>query len=380
MPSFWSLPEGKWPVATLLIIVTSVVVTAMASFFPSATYHAFYSSGWEIWWERKWPGLLGSAFVHGGPTHLIFNCYWLWIFGRVLEIRLGTARFLALFLATSWASAIAELSWSGNPGIGLSGVVYAFFGFLLIGRSRDPKLGTALSKDIVILFLVWLVVCFALTYTKVWLIGNAAHVAGLLVGIVIGFAWLRPADLRAKLALVVVALISFVPLFWAPWQELWLAKAAYDALTAHNTERAWPLLESVLAKNPKNSWALKYKIQILLPQHKYKDEVDSLAAALNLEPDNLEYLNQLAWVRATCPDAQVRNGVQAVAYASRLCEIDQWKNAAYLDTLAAAHAEAGDFEEAIKWETKALTVAVNSRSEIQRHLELFRNRQPIREA
>ena len=61
-------------------------------------------------------------------------------------------------------------------------------------------------------------------------------------------------------------------------------------------------------------------------------------------------LNSLAWQLATCPDPTMRDGKKAVDYAQKACEASQWKEANDVDTLAAAYAESGDFDKAVKYE------------------------------
>jgi hypothetical protein len=62
----------------------------------------------------------------------------------------------------------------------------------------------------------------------------------------------------------------------------------------------------------------------------------------------------LAWIRATSADAKYRDGKEAVALAKKACDLTSWKDPEYINTLAAAHAEAGDFDQAVMYQRRVL--------------------------
>lgn len=76
--------------------------------------------------------------------------------------------------------------------------------------------------------------------------------------------------------------------------------------------------------------------------------------AIEVDPNLAIAYNQLAWELATAEQPAIRDGRRAVESALKACELSQWKNSSHMDTLAAAYARAGNFEDAVKWEHKAL--------------------------
>jgi tetratricopeptide (TPR) repeat protein len=85
----------------------------------------------------------------------------------------------------------------------------------------------------------------------------------------------------------------------------------------------------------------------LLRSGRTPEAVESLRLAVHLRPDWPVAQNHVAWILATHPDDQVRNGAEAVRLAEAACRRTARKRLEYLDTLAAALAETGRFVEAI---------------------------------
>jgi hypothetical protein len=114
----------------------------------------------------------------------------------------------------------------------------------------------------------------------------------------------------------------------------------------------------------------------------YDRALDDFAEALRLDPNFVDANNKRAWLWATCPDAKYRNGTRAVESTTRACEQTEWKDPYTLATLAAASAEAGDFDAAVKWQTKALNLFPKDDPDLKSHrerLNLYRDKKPSRD-
>ncbi|MGP8052774.1 MAG: tetratricopeptide repeat protein [Limisphaerales bacterium] len=115
------------------------------------------------------------------------------------------------------------------------------------------------------------------------------------------------------------------------------------------------------------------------------DAIAQYREALRLNPDWPAALNNLAWILATGPEAQFRNGPQAVQLAEHACELTAYRQTVLVGTLAAAYAEAGQFDDAVATAQKACALA-SSRDESglleknRKLLELYRVHQPYHEA
>jgi tetratricopeptide (TPR) repeat protein len=111
----------------------------------------------------------------------------------------------------------------------------------------------------------------------------------------------------------------------------------------------------------------------------YRQALSDYERAIELAPDYaLAYQNK-AWLLATCADDQIRDGQRAVEAAKKACELSQWQHWPDLRTLAAASAEVGDFDQAVRWQSKVVELAAeDEKPEERKVLEQYKAGQPYR--
>jgi Flp pilus assembly protein TadD len=127
-----------------------------------------------------------------------------------------------------------------------------------------------------------------------------------------------------------------------------------------------------------NAYLLRGVVQ--MERRNWQAAIDDLMAARQLNPQNPDANNNLAWIRATCPDERFRDGAAAIQLASAACEITDWNNAALLSTLAAAYAEEGDFEAALHWQQKCLDLTSEEhRDDFRKVLAQYERKEPLRD-
>jgi len=114
----------------------------------------------------------------------------------------------------------------------------------------------------------------------------------------------------------------------------------------------------------------------------YAQAVSDYSQVIRLDPEDADACSNVAWLLATCPDTKVRDGRKAVEHATKACDLTSWKASYFLSTLAAACAEIGDFDQAIKWQKRALESSQYERNEgksARERLALFEDHRPYRE-
>lgn len=135
----------------------------------------------DVWRGAVWR-LLFNVFHHGGVMHLVMNSLSLWILGDLLEPRLGRLKYLVFFLTAGYLSVLAQ-SLIGDNAIGMSGAIYAVFGYLVRLRKFDHEVSQRMSPMLVRMGFGCLILFVPLTAAGLIPVANLAHFAGL------GYGW-----------------------------------------------------------------------------------------------------------------------------------------------------------------------------------------------
>lgn len=129
--------------------------------------------------------LIGPAFFHFSWMHIVFNTMWWWQLGGAVERVLGKGSLINLLLVSAVISNFGQFIVSGPNFGGLSGVVYALFGYVWWYGWLAPEKGLAIPKPIVGFLLIFMLLGFANVLPVN--MANTAHLLGLLSGC--GLAW-----------------------------------------------------------------------------------------------------------------------------------------------------------------------------------------------
>jgi len=158
-----------------------------------------------------------------------------------------------------------------------------------------------------------------------------------------------------------------------------LLNSAESLLADGKLDEAIAEFTSSLSDAP--SFAITYvgRGRALARKGDYKRAIADFRESIRRDPNSPLAANHLAWVLATCPDEAFRDGKEAIAQATRACELSEFKKAGFLTTLAAAYAQSAEFETAVNWMTKAVELATaDERPDMESKRDLFKSGRPVR--
>ncbi|QDT09059.1 tetratricopeptide repeat protein [Stieleria marina] len=138
---------------------------------------------------------------------------------------------------------------------------------------------------------------------------------------------------------------------------------------------------SALKLDPKYGYALTWRASAYMTLKRFTlSKADFESAVAVVGEDDSDLLGNFSWLLAACPDDQIRDGQLALKYATKASEATEWKEAWIIDNVAAAHAELGNFKEAIRFAQKAMEVATSDsvRDDIKTRLTEYQSNKPAR--
>lgn len=167
---------GPLIIANILMFILQLFIDGFTESFMLVQYGAL---------TRPWI-MVTSMFLHGSPNHLLFNMYALWMFGPLIETKIGTKRFLGVyFLAGILAAFISNFVYPAA--LGASGAIMAILGLVIM-----------LLPNLKVLFLFFipmtmrtagfifaLIDIFGIFYPNGT--ANVAHLVGLGIGLLFGY-------------------------------------------------------------------------------------------------------------------------------------------------------------------------------------------------
>jgi len=186
----WASPWRRAPVTMGLIVISALVFFNILREFGLDDQYLMISTLDdpanplpEVREGQVWR-LITPIFMHANGWHLLFNMYWIFQLGTLIERTIGSWRFLAIVFLVALVSNFLQFAMQGPLFLGMSGVVYGLFGYAWIRGRLDPTCGLWLRPDIAVIMFAWFLLCLTPVIGNV---ANWAHGGGLAAGAALGY-------------------------------------------------------------------------------------------------------------------------------------------------------------------------------------------------
>lgn len=208
----------------------------------------------DIYLGQYW-GVVSNSFVHVLWYQLLANLILLFAFGSFIERRIGFYRLFWFGLVASTITSCFQLSFSNDAGLGLSGVNYSLFGFLLVRHFIDDRFkgGPIIFVSAGMFGLFFL--CAYLNYSHEWNFGLASMISGFFWGILVAslpkkrYRWITVPLLSLTL------IFCTIGLFYAPWSAEWTFAQGVKAHEKSQIKKAENFYKKCLELDPSHTLA-----------------------------------------------------------------------------------------------------------------------------
>jgi len=155
--------------------------------FPGNELVQWGANAGELTLSGEWWRLLTCVFVHGGLLHIAFNMWCLWDLGQLSESLYGRWTFGAVYLISGLGASLASVTWNPHVlSVGASGAIFGLAGALIaafkLGEFSLPRAALSGTLRSLMVFVVFNLIFGAASGVT----DNAAHIGGLITGLILG--------------------------------------------------------------------------------------------------------------------------------------------------------------------------------------------------
>ncbi len=176
------MAKGKFKYYFLWLSLICIIVFILQLIIPGFT--ELFVLNLKAIYEKQYWRFLSAIFLHGSLTHLLFNLFALVIFGLILEKKIGSYRFLAVFFSSGIIANIVSVNFYDSS-LGASGAIMGIIGCLTILNPMMMVWAFGLLMPMFIAAILWVLGDILGVFMPSG-VGNIAHLSGVGVGLLIG--------------------------------------------------------------------------------------------------------------------------------------------------------------------------------------------------
>jgi rhomboid protease GluP len=219
----------KTPALTIAASLISIIVSVAMWRTPDCDAPCFYRFGGgdiEFIYAGGYWKIFTASFLHSDLPHLIGNLIFLWFFGSRLELEFGRRAWLILYFISEFVARLSVGVVAGLSSVGISGFIFAMFGYLLMIDWRDNLWRTLISRKVYIFFVLFIGTTIIPPPAFLGLEGSQnvaheAHVTGFVEGLLLGNFLLRRQTVWTGLTAGILPLAALTTLLYFPSSFWW---------------------------------------------------------------------------------------------------------------------------------------------------------------